>query len=136
MTSSSKLANEVLPVIALLAVIALVVRRVGTVAMSHPAGFSRRRRWNWILLGVTYAFLYMARFNLVALKDAGVITREEFGLIDAAGGVTYGLSFVINGPLADRFGGRFTMLVAIAGAAVANALIGVEVAGGRPDVVS
>jgi OPA family glycerol-3-phosphate transporter-like MFS transporter len=133
MTSSAKLAHEVIPVLVVLAAVAVVVRRVSAVAMDHPDGFRQRRRWNWLLLGVTYAFLYMGRFNLVALKDAGVITREEFGRIDAIGGLTYGISFLINGPLADRLGGRFAMLLSVAGAAIANALIGVEIGTGSPD---
>jgi OPA family glycerol-3-phosphate transporter-like MFS transporter len=133
MTSSAKLAQEVIPVLVVLAAVSVVVRRVSAVAMDHPDGFRQRRRWNWLLLGVTYAFLYMGRFNLVALKDAGIISREEFGRIDAIGGLTYGISFLINGPLADRLGGRFAMLFSVAGAAIANALIGVEVGTGSPD---
>jgi len=41
------------------------------------------------------------------------------------GSLVYGLSFLINGPLADRLGGRRTILISAAGALAANALIGV-----------
>ncbi|MEO8553239.1 MAG: MFS transporter [Kofleriaceae bacterium] len=119
-----KLTQEVVPILILVVAIAIVVRRLPKVELGHTAEFKRRRVMNWVPLGLTYAFLYMGRYNLNALKDQNLITGKEFGDIDAIGALTYGFAFLINGPLCDKLGGRFTMLLAAAGAAVANLAIG------------
>jgi len=67
----------------------------------------------------------MGRYNMTVLKNVHGISQSAFGNIDSVGSLVYGLSFLINGPLADRFGGRRTILTSAAGALVANALIGV-----------
>jgi len=120
-----KVTQEVVPILILVAAIALVVRRLPKIELGHTAEFKHRRILNWVPLGLTYAFLYMGRYNLNALKDQNFITGKEFGDIDAVGALTYGLAFLINGPLCDKLGGRFTMLLAAAGASVANLAIGV-----------
>jgi len=119
-----KLTQEVVPIIILIIAIAFVVSRLPKVELGHTKEFKRRRILNWVPLGLTYAFLYMGRYNLNALKDANLITGKDFGDIDAIGAIVYGLAFLINGPLCDRLGGRYTMLVAAVGAAIANAAIG------------
>jgi OPA family glycerol-3-phosphate transporter-like MFS transporter len=108
----------------LVVAIAIVVRRLPKVELGHSAEFKHRRVLNWVPLGLTYAFLYMGRYNLNALRDQNLITSKDFGDIDAIGAITYGFAFLINGPLCDRLGGRFTMLLAAAGAAAANLTIG------------
>jgi OPA family glycerol-3-phosphate transporter-like MFS transporter len=120
-----KLTGEVVPILILCAVIAVVVRRLPKVEVDHSAAYRRRRVANWLPLGLTYAFLYMGRYNIVALLVKGQISGKDFGTIDAVGSVVYGLSFFINGPLCDRLGGRFTMLISAAGAAACNIAIGV-----------
>ncbi|MEO6777107.1 MAG: MFS transporter [Kofleriaceae bacterium] len=120
-----KLTQEVVPILILVVAIALVVRRLPKVELGHSIEFKHRRILNWVPLGLSYAFLYMGRYNLNALKDQNFITGQEFGDIDAVGAITYGIAFLVNGPLCDKFGGRFTMLLATAGAAVANLAIGV-----------
>ena len=119
-----KLTQEVVPILILVAAIAIVVSRLPKVELGHSAAFKRRRILNWVPLGLTYAFLYMGRYNLNALKDQHFITSKEFGDIDALGAVVYGVAFLVNGPLCDKLGGRFTMLVAAVGAAAANIAIG------------
>lgn len=89
---------------------------------------------NWLPLGLTYAFLYMARYNLNIYKDIGGITGAEFGTIDATGSIVYGVSFLLNGPLTDRWGGRATILIAAAGALVSNAAIGILMLSGHVSV--
>jgi OPA family glycerol-3-phosphate transporter-like MFS transporter len=125
-----KLASEVVPIALLGGVIAIVVSRLPRVEVHHSAAFSRRRNLNWIPLGLTYAFLYMGRYNLVALKDPSIalITNKQFGDIDAWGSIVYGLAFLVNGPLTDRLGGRFAILVAAAGAGACNFAIGAMMA--------
>jgi OPA family glycerol-3-phosphate transporter-like MFS transporter len=121
-----KVASELLPIAILGAVIAIVVTRLPRVQLGHTPAFRRRRTLNWVPLGLTYAFLYMGRYNLVSLKDPSIalISNKEFGDIDAWGSIVYGLAFLFNGPLTDRLGGRFAILVAAAGAGACNFAIG------------
>src|SRR5256885_5776336 len=125
-----KLTGEVVPILVLCGVIAVVVRRLPRVELGHTPAFRRRRVLNWLPLGLTYAFLYMARYNLVALKDPSMhlISGKDFGEIDGYGSIIYGLAFFLNGPLTDRYGGRLAILVAAAGAAVCNLAIGLIMA--------
>src|SRR5207248_250136 len=51
--------------------------------------------------------------------------NEDFGLIFAAGTITYAFSFLINGPLVDKIGGKKGILIAALGAAAANVALGV-----------
>src|SRR6185295_18882513 len=60
---------------------------------------------------------------------------KEFGDIDAVGSMIYGVAFLINGPLCDRFGGRKAILLGAAGAAVCNGIIGIMMlSGGIPSI--
>jgi len=95
--------------------------------LRHGPWFLSRRFINWFPLGMTYSFLYMGRYNLTVAKNAlgGLMTNEEFGLIFAAGTVTYALSFLVNGPLVDKIGGKKGILIAAIGAAAANIALGV-----------
>jgi OPA family glycerol-3-phosphate transporter-like MFS transporter len=92
----------------------------------HSTAFRRRRAFNWLPLGLTYAFLYMARYNLTVSKNAlgDLMPKEAFGIIFAAGTITYAFSFLINGPLTDRIGGKRGMLIGASGAALMNILMG------------
>jgi OPA family glycerol-3-phosphate transporter-like MFS transporter len=95
--------------------------------LNHGPWFLSRRFINWFPLGMTYAFLYMGRYNLTVAKNAlgSLMSNEDFGLIFAAGTVTYAFSFLINGPLVDRIGGKKGILIAACGAALANIALGV-----------
>ena len=95
--------------------------------LHHGRWFMMRRFINWFPLGMTYAFLYMGRYNLVVSKNAlGVLmSKEDFGVIFAAGTWVYALSFLVNGPLVDRIGGKKGILIAALGASAANILLGV-----------
>ena len=95
--------------------------------LQHSRWFMLRRFINWFPLGMTYSFLYMGRYNLNVSKNAlgTLMTKEEFGTIFAVGTTVYAFSFLINGPLVDRIGGKKGILIASIGAAVANVLLGV-----------
>ncbi|HWH68079.1 MAG TPA: MFS transporter, partial [Candidatus Sulfotelmatobacter sp.] len=95
--------------------------------LKHGRWFLTRRFINWLPLGMTYAFLYMGRYNLNVSKNAlgTLMSKEDFGLIFAAGTVTYALSFLINGPLVDKIGGKKGIIIAALGASFANILLGV-----------
>jgi OPA family glycerol-3-phosphate transporter-like MFS transporter len=120
-----KLTQEIVPILVLCVIIAIFIARLPKVELDHSPEFLRRRLRNWVPLGLTYAFLYMARYNITVLKNMGGILQRDYGNIDFWGSLTYGLAFLINGPLADKFGGRRAILLAAGGALVANVLLGV-----------
>jgi len=95
--------------------------------LKHGRWFMIRRFINWFPLGMTYAFLYMGRYNLTVSKNAlgTLMSKEDFGLIFAAGTWTYALSFLVNGPLVDRIGGKKGIMIAAVGSAMANIALGV-----------
>lgn len=114
------------PILILLIAVWIVLSRIPKVDLGHSPEFLARRKWNWLPLGLTYAFLYMGRYNLTVSKNSfgDLMTNADFGTIFGVGTVVYGFSFVINGPLTDRMGGRRAILVASVGAALANFLMG------------
>ena len=119
---------EILPILILLVVIGVVIARLPKVEIEHSQSFLKRRRLNWLVLGLTYAFLYFGRYNLsvakTALDKAGLMTNEMFGTIFGVGSIVYGCSFIVNGPLCDKIGGRQTLLIGAIGSAIVNALMG------------
>ncbi|MDP6955219.1 MAG: MFS transporter, partial [Planctomycetota bacterium] len=127
--------REILPILVLLTVVAFVIMRLPRTEVSHSAAFRRRRMMNWLPLGLTYAFLYMGRYNLKISKFAfeemaagdgsALMGNDDFGWIFGIGTYVYGFSFLLNGPLTDRFGGKFSILMGAGGAALANLLMGV-----------
>lgn len=119
--------EKLLPIGILLVVIFVVLARLPRVELGHSAQFRRRRLINWLVLGLTYSFLYMARYNLNQYKYVGGLTESEFGTIFGYGSAVYGVAFLVNGPLTDRWGGRTTILLAAGGAALTNVLMGYAV---------
>ncbi len=128
-------AKEFAPIAILLLVVTVVIARLPNVeAVDHDKAFKTRRVMNWLPLGLTYAFLYMGRYNLKVSKFAfeemkgpdgtALMGNEDFGLIFMFGTIVYGCSFLINGPLTDRLGGKFSILMGAGGAAVLNLLMG------------
>jgi OPA family glycerol-3-phosphate transporter-like MFS transporter len=112
------------PIILLLIAIAVVVWRLPKVELGHSDAYKMRRLMNWVPLGFTYAFLYFGRYNLAAINSTldkmDLLSKAEFNSIDGIGQIVYGVSFLINGPLTDKLGGRFTIILAAGGAAIAN----------------
>src|SRR6266851_4786023 len=94
--------------------------------LNHSRWFMVRRFINWFPLGMTYAFLYMGRYNLNVSKNAlgSLMSKEDFGLIFAAGTWTYALSFLVNGPLVDKIGGKKGIIIAALGSSLANIMMG------------
>src|SRR3954467_10880633 len=95
--------------------------------LRHSSKFMLRRFVNWFPLGMTYAFLYMGRYNLTVSKNAmgTLMSNADFGWIFAAGTWTYALSFLVNGPLVDKIGGKRGILIAAIGSSLANIALGV-----------
>jgi OPA family glycerol-3-phosphate transporter-like MFS transporter len=102
----------------------------------HTSAFRMRRFANWFPLGLTYATLYMGRYNFNVSKGAiGTaygFDKSTMGWIATAGFWTYAMSVLVNGPLADRFGGRRAILVCTAGASFFNLVIGLLFMKGWP----
>jgi OPA family glycerol-3-phosphate transporter-like MFS transporter len=117
------LADDLLPIGILIAVIGVVVLRLPRVPLGHSIAFRRRRLLNWLPLGLTYSFLYMGRYNIKQFQGFG-LDEAGYGTVFGVGSAVYGLAFLLNGPLTDRWGGRATILIAAAGSGVANLLMG------------
>lgn len=98
------------------------------VSVDHPPGFRARRGQNWVFLGLMYGFFYMSRYNLSAIQNAMKEqfgwSNSEYGTIISAGVFVYGCSVFLNGPLADKIGGKRAILIGSIGAAVFNFLFG------------
>jgi MFS transporter, OPA family, glycerol-3-phosphate transporter len=90
--------------------------------------FRRQRVINWMSLGLLYAFFYMTRYNYTAvaplLADLFGWKNTELGIFETMMPLVYGLSVVLNGPLADRIGGKKAFLFGAAGVALMNFLFG------------
>src|SRR5271170_5659274 len=96
--------------------------------LRHSGWFVMRRFINWLPMGMTYAFLCMGRYNIIVAKGAlgTLMSKEDLGIIFAAGTWTYALSFLVNGPLIDKkLGGKRGMIISALGASLANVALGV-----------
>ncbi len=105
----------------------------------HTSEYRKRRFLNWFPMGMTYALLYMGRYNLTVSKNAlgNLMSKQDFGLIFGIGAVVYALSFLVNGPLVDRIGGKKGILIAALGAGSMNLVMGLYLkhilSSGNPD---
>src|SRR5579859_134173 len=90
--------------------------------------FRRRRTRNWIVLGLLYALFYATRYNLSAISGQLAShfgwTNTQYGVFETMMPFVYGLSVLLNGPLADRIGGKKAFLFGAAGVVVMNLLFG------------
>ena len=97
-------------------------------APDHSDAFRKRRTANWLVLGLTYATMYMGRYNFgLVNKSLSVkygFDTEQIGTIITVASLVYGLSAIFNGPIADRIGGRKAMLIGVFGGAVFNVAFG------------
>ncbi|HMR00487.1 MAG TPA: MFS transporter, partial [Ignavibacteria bacterium] len=95
---------------------------------NHTPEFKKRRGLNWMTLGLTYAAMYMARYNFgfanKQLSDTYGFSKTEIGTIITVSTLIYGLSAIFNGPIADRWGGRKAMITGAIGASVFNLAFG------------
>ena len=135
-TLVSYLLKKLSPIVILLVLVAVVFARLPKVdGLDHiTKAFSRRRVMNWFPLGLTYAFMYMGRYNLKVSKHAyehiagldgsPLMANADFAAIFFWGTLVYGFAFVLNGPLTDRIGGRKAVLTGTAGVIVMNAVMG------------
>ena len=91
-------------------------------------GFRRARTVNWVNLGLLYALFYMSRYNFMAsvtdLSTTFGWSKGDIGVFETVMPLVYGISVVVNGPIADRIGGKKAFLIGTAGAIVANFAFG------------
>ncbi len=92
--------------------------------LAHGSWFMMRRFINWFPLGMSYAFLYIARFNVIASKQPLAMSNQTFGMIFGAGALTYAISLIINGPVVDKIGGRRGIMISVFGSGIADAALG------------
>jgi OPA family glycerol-3-phosphate transporter-like MFS transporter len=88
--------------------------------LNHTPEFMWKRFLSWFPLGMSYAFMYMARYNIDVLGNTGVITKLQKSQISGSGFTVYAISLIVSGPLIDRIGGKKGMIAAALGAALAN----------------
>lgn len=92
--------------------------------LNHSKAFMWRRFLSWFPLGMTYAFMYMARYNIDALATAEVITKAQKSQVSGWGFFVYAAALFTTGPLIDRIGGKKGMILASLGAAIFNISMG------------
>lgn len=100
-------------------------------APDHSWEFRVRRTWNWFSLGLMYATFYMGRYNLSKAKPI-LANPKHWDWDKATSGFwlgsipfwTYGLAVLLNGPLADRFGGKRAILFGGIGTVICNLVLG------------
>ena len=59
-----------------------------------------------------YTWLYRIAINTAKNALGAMMTKEDFGIIFGVGTSVYALSFLINGPLVDRIGGKRGIIIA------------------------
>jgi OPA family glycerol-3-phosphate transporter-like MFS transporter len=103
----------------------------------HSSAFRLRRFANWFPLGLTYASLYMGRYNFNVYrnhaKELHGLTDTQVGTIATVGFWIYAASLLVNGPLAEKIGGRKAILIGVAGACALNLAIAVFLRGPAND---
>jgi OPA family glycerol-3-phosphate transporter-like MFS transporter len=95
----------------------------------YPPAFRARRGLNWGFIGLLYTSFYLCRYNLAfankAISDEFGFTRAQMGAIITTALFAYACGQIVNGFLADRLGGKRTMLIGAAGTILMNILFGV-----------
>ncbi len=92
--------------------------------LKHTKKFMWKRFLSWFPLGMTYSFMYMARYNIDSLATAEVISKVQKSQISGWGFFIYAASLFVSGPLIDKIGGKKGMIMASLGSAIANILMG------------
>src|SRR5439155_13640276 len=99
-----------------------------SVLAPHPLGFRPRRGLNWAFIGLLYTSFYMCRYNLPlasgAISSEFGFSKAQIGAIITTALLAYACGLILNGLLADRFGGKRAMLIAAAATIIMNILFG------------
>src|SRR5437763_2048495 len=100
-----------------------------SVFVPYPPGFRPRRGLNWAFIGLLYTSFYMCRYNLPLasgeIRNELGFSKAQIGSIITTALLAYACGQIVNGLLADRFGGKRAMLIGAAGTIVMNIAFGV-----------
>jgi OPA family glycerol-3-phosphate transporter-like MFS transporter len=100
-----------------------------SVFVPHPPGFRPRRGLNWAFIGLLYTSFYMCRYNLPLasgeIRNELGFSKAQIGSIITTALLAYACGQIVNGLLADRFGGKRAMLIGAAGTIVMNIAFGI-----------
>jgi OPA family glycerol-3-phosphate transporter-like MFS transporter len=92
--------------------------------------FKIRRTINWMSVGLLYAFFYATRYNwtVVSPKIADVLgwQNTQLGVFETMLPIVYAFSVMLNGPIADRVGGKKAFLFGAVGVVIMNVLFGLS----------
>jgi MFS transporter, OPA family, glycerol-3-phosphate transporter len=95
----------------------------------HPPGFRQRRGLNWSFIGLLYTSFYMCRYNLPlasgAISSEFGFSKAQIGTIITTALLAYACGLIVNGLLADRLGGKRSMLIGAAGTIIMNGVFGI-----------
>jgi MFS transporter, OPA family, glycerol-3-phosphate transporter len=90
--------------------------------------YRARRFQNWMTIGFLYSLFYMTRYNFSAnaptLQAIFGWTKGDLGIFETLLPLVYGLAVVINGPIADKIGGKKSFLIGSVGVIIMNFLFG------------
>jgi len=90
--------------------------------------FRSQRTLNWLSVGLLYAFFYTTRYNwtVVSPKIANVLgwQNTQLGVFETMMPIVYAFSVILNGPIADRIGGKKAFLFGAVGVVIMNFLFG------------
>jgi MFS transporter, OPA family, glycerol-3-phosphate transporter len=93
---------------------------------SQEFNFEMRRMVNWLPLGMMYAAFYMSRYNFTVTNPALCSqfgwNNEQIGRVISLSLLVYGVSVFVNGPIADKIGGKKAILIGSVGALFFNLL--------------
>ncbi len=98
------------------------------ILLHHPPGYRRRRGLNWAFIGLLYTSFYLCRYNFSIAN--GAISQEfgynkaDIGAIITTALLAYACGQIVNGLIADRVGGKASMLIGAAGTVVMNMVFG------------
>ena len=90
--------------------------------------FKTQRTFNWLAVGLLYAFFYTTRYNwtVVSPKIANILgwQNTQLGVFETMMPIVYAFSVILNGPIADRVGGKKAFLFGAVGVVLMNVLFG------------
>lgn len=122
-----------------LAIVGLLLAYIITLYFKrNPLKHGRRFMWmrflSWFPLGMSYAFMYMGRYNIDQLATADmstvpgqvitVLSKADKAVVSSAGFFAYAAALFLTGPLVDRLGGKKGMIIGCLGSAMMNFLMG------------
>ena len=99
-----------------------------TYTIKHSPGFRKRRGLNWVALGLMYASYYMCRYNFrfatPGMEDEFGFSHFQIASIFGVWSLAYGTGQLVNGLIADRIGGKKSMLIGAVGTIIINFIYG------------